>query len=66
MKKGEFPPGWDLDRVNRIILNYEPLRKQALLSEGRFEFDGLTNNTIRVPKELVPIVQDLIRKYETA
>lgn len=59
MKTNEFPPGWDVDRVQRILTHYEPRQDTPV-------FNPLRKNIIAVPKELVPAVQELIAKYGTA
>ena len=57
MKSNEFPPGWDVERVQRILTHYEP-------RQDRPAFNPMGKNVIEVPRELVPVVRELIAKYD--
>ena len=60
MKQQKFPPGWDVDRVERLLEHYESISEveQVAEDEAADEFDGQT--TMVVPSELVPAVRQLI------
>ncbi len=58
MKYNDFPPGWDVDRVQRILTNFESKQDKPV-------FNPLGKNVIEVPRELVPLVQELIAKYDS-
>jgi len=66
MKKNAFPPGWDKERVSRILKYYESQTKEEAVAEDEaaFEMDGQT--MMEVPTELVPAVRELLAKHKTA
>ena len=64
MKQSKFPPGWDEDRVNSILRYYEEQSETEALAEDEAAFEGQTQTAIKVPKELVPIIRELIAKHQ--
>lgn len=66
MSKQEFPPGWDEDRVRRLIAHYDELDEdeQVAEDEAASEIEGQT--LMVVPTELVPAVRDLIAHKHSA
>lgn len=66
MKKFAFPPGWDKDRVAKVLEHYETQTEEEALAEDEtaFEMDGQT--TMEVPTELVPAVRELLAKHKAA
>jgi len=60
MKKSEFPPGWDAERVKRVIAHYE------LQSEDEAAFEALGQTVMEVPTEIVPAIRELIAKHKAA
>ena len=66
MIKGEFPPGWDLDRVKRILADYEPHRKKMMAARDKYALNAQKRNTIEIPTELVPKVLELIEQHKAA
>jgi hypothetical protein len=65
-KKQEFPPGWDEERVQRVIAHYENQteEEQAAEIEAAIEAEGFT--MIAVPNDLVPKVRALIARRRGA
>ena len=66
MKKTAFPPGWDNERVAKVLAHYETQTEDEALAEDEaaFETDGQT--MMEVPTELVPAVRELLAKHNTA
>jgi hypothetical protein len=66
MKRSAFPPGWDADRVAKVLGHYESQTEDQAVAEDEaaFETDGQT--MMEVPTELVPAVRELIAKYKAA
>jgi hypothetical protein len=64
MRQSNYPPGWDEDRVRRVIAHYEQQSEEEAVAEDEaaFEDEGLA--TVGVPRELVPAVREMIAKYE--
>ncbi|MDE2837928.1 MAG: hypothetical protein OXL97_10555 [Chloroflexota bacterium] len=59
-KKTEFPPGWDEERVRRVLQHYESLSEDEAVAEGEAAFEDSTETVMTVPKELAPAVRALI------
>jgi len=66
MKKNTFPPGWDKQRVAKVLEHYETQTEDEALAEDEaaFEMDGQT--MMEVPTELVPAVRELLAKHKAA
>ncbi len=62
MKKNRFPPGWDEDRVRRVLEHYEGQSDEEALAEDEEALDTTTHTVVEVPTELVPAVRELIAK----
>lgn len=66
MKKSTFPPGWDQERIAKVLEHYESQTEEEALAEDEaaFELDGQT--MMEVPTELVPAVRELLAKHKAA
>lgn len=64
MKKGEFPPGWDEERVRRVIAHYEQQTEEEAVAEDEAAFESSTETFIEVPNELLPAVRELLAKHK--
>jgi hypothetical protein len=65
MKKGKFPPGWDEERVRRVLAHYEEQSEEEALAEDEAAFENTKQTTMEVPTELVPMVRELLAKHRT-
>jgi hypothetical protein len=65
MKKGKFPPGWDEERVRRVLAHYEGQSEEEALAEDEAAFENTKQTTMEVPIELVPVVRELLAKHQT-
>ena len=62
MKQSKFPPGWDEQRVRRVLEHYESQTEEEAVAEDEA---GITKSTVMdVPVELVPTVRELIAKHK--
>ncbi len=61
MNKNRFPPGWDEERVRRVLAHYERQADQDAVKEDEATFKKKT--MVEVPRELVPLVRELVAKY---
>ncbi|WP_089727337.1 hypothetical protein [Candidatus Thiosymbion oneisti] len=66
MKKNVFPPGWDKDRVRRVLNHYEAQTEDEALAEDEAAFEMSEQTLIGVPTELVPAVRELLAKHQAA
>ncbi|MFZ1098613.1 MAG: hypothetical protein WAN26_04310 [Steroidobacteraceae bacterium] len=62
MKQPKFPPGWDEQRVRRVLEHYESQTDEEAVAED--EAGVSTSTVMNVPEELVPTVRELIAKHK--
>jgi len=62
MTDNRFPPGWDEDRVRRVLDHYENQTDEEAVAEDEERFHDATHVVMEVPSELVPAVRNLIAK----
>jgi len=65
MKQNRFPPGWDEDRVRRVISYYDQQYEEEAVAEDEAAFESSTETFIEVPNELLPAVRELIAKHKS-
>jgi hypothetical protein len=66
MKQSKFPPGWDEDRVKRVLAHYEAQSEDEAIAEDEAAYEAQDQTVMEVPTDLVPAVRDLIAKRKTA
>ncbi len=62
MKQTKFPPGWDEDRVRRVLEQYENQTEEEAVAEDEAAYELPGQTVMEVPTELVPAVRELIAK----
>lgn len=65
MRKSRFPPGWDEERVRRVLAYYEEQTEEEAVAEDETAYEDQTQTTMEVPSELVPAIRELIAKHRT-
>ena len=65
MANHNFPPGWDEERVRKVIEHYEVLTEGEAVAEDEAAFEDPTQTVMEVPNDLVPAVRELIAKHRT-
>jgi hypothetical protein len=63
MKQSRFPPGWDEKRVQEVITHYETQTEDEAVAEDEAAFVDSSQTVIVIPKELIPVVRELIAKH---
>ena len=63
MKQNDFPPGWDEERVLRVLAHYEEQTEAEAVAEDEASFEDLTQTVMEIPTELVPAVRELIARH---
>ena len=63
MKQSRFPPGWDEERVRRVLAHYEAQTEEEAVAEDEAAFEDETHTVMEVPKDLVPVIRELIAKH---
>ena len=66
MKQSKFPPGWDEERVRRVLEHYDEQTEEEAVAEDEAAFEDHTQAVMEIPKDLVPAVRELIAKRENA
>ena len=62
MKQRKFPAGWDEKRVRRVVKHYESQSETEAVAEDEAAAEASSDVVMRIPKELVPKVRELIAK----
>lgn len=62
MKQSKFPEGWDEERVRRVLEHYEDQNEDEAVAEDEAACEDDDASYIKVPKELIPAVRELIAK----
>ena len=65
-RQSKFPPGWDEDRVRRLLSHYEEQTEEEAVAEDEAAFEDDTKAFIEVPRELVPEVRKLIARHRAS
>ena len=58
-----FPPGWNEDRVHRVLDHYEHQTEEEAVAEDEAAYEQKDRNMVEVPNELLPKVRELIARY---
>ena len=61
-KSSKFPPGWDEERVQRVIAHYESQSEAEAVAEDEAAYESPVETMMSVPTELVPEVRELIAR----
>ena len=65
MIQQNYPPGWDHERVRKVLEHYESQSDEEAVAEDEAAFEDTTHTTMEVPVELVPAIRELIAKRKT-
>jgi hypothetical protein len=60
MKQNKFPPGWDEERVRRVLAHYEHQTEEEAVAEDEAAYEQEDQSMMEIPYELVPKVRNLI------
>ncbi len=64
MTEPRFPPGWDEQRVRRVLEHYEQQSEDEAVAEDEAAFEDRTQAVMEVPVALVPTIRKLIAEHE--
>jgi hypothetical protein len=64
MRQHRFPPGWDEERVQKVLAHYEEQTEDEAVAEDEAAFEDSTQTMMEVPHELVPAIRELIAKHQ--
>ena len=57
MNQSQFPTGWNVQRVERVITHYDEQ------TEDETALEDQTQTIMEIPRELVPAVRELLAKH---
>jgi len=60
MNDQQFPPGWNADRVRRLIAHYDALDEEQQVAEDEAAGEQPGQTTVVVPVELVPAIREML------
>ncbi len=63
MAQSRFPPGWDEERVQKVLAHYETQSEDNAVAEDEAAFETSGHTVMEVPSDLVPAVRQLIAKH---
>lgn len=63
MKQSNFPPGWNEERVRRVLAHYGEQTEAEAVAEDEAAFEDQTQTVMEIPTELVPAVRELIARH---
>jgi len=62
--KNYYLPGWDEERVRRVLAHYELQTDEEAVEEDTAAFEN-EQTMVQVPVELMPLIRELIGQYQT-
>lgn len=61
MNKQQFPPGWDEERVKKLIAHYESLSEEEQVAEDEAAVTEQKGQTVlTVPDTLLPAIRQML------
>jgi hypothetical protein len=66
MRQTRFPPGWDEERVRRVLEHYESQTDEEAVAEDEAAFEATTHTVVEIPVELLPAVRELLATRKKA
>jgi hypothetical protein len=63
MPQNRFPPGWDEERVQKVLAHHETQSEDEAVAEDEAAWEKPGQTLMEVPSELVPAVRELIAKH---
>ena len=58
-----FPPGWDEDRVRRVLAHYDEQTEEEAVAEDEAAAETTGQTVMEVPRPLVPVIRELIARH---
>ena len=60
MNEQKFPPGWDAERVRRLIAHYDALDEEQQVAEDEAAQEQPGQTTVVVPVEFMPTIREML------
>jgi len=65
-QKNKFPPGWDSERVRRVLEHYEAQSEEEAVAEDEAIFEQPSQTVVEIPSDLLPAVRELLAKRKAS
>ena len=59
MSQTQFPPGWDAERVRRLIAHYDAVDEEQQVAEDEAAQEQPGQTTVVVPIEFMPAIRQM-------
>ena len=59
MNEEKFPPGWDAERVRRLVGHYDALDEEQQVAEDEAAQEQPSQTTVVVPIEFMPAIRQM-------
>ena len=59
-----LPPGWDEERVRRVLAYYETQTEEEVVAEDERAFEERGRTVVEIPVELMPVIREVIAQHE--
>jgi len=66
MKQSRFPPGWDEEKVRRVLEYYEHQTEEEAVAEDEDAYEQEELSMMEIPHELVPKVRQLVARRQSS
>lgn len=63
--KTSFPPGWNEERVHRLIQHYDTQTEAEQVAEDEAAYEDSSQTVMEIPNDLVPTVRALLADRAT-
>ena len=64
-RESHFPPGWDAERVRRVLECYESQTEDEAVAEDEAAYENPEYTMMAIPKDLVPAVTEFLSKHDS-
>jgi len=64
VKENKFPPGWNEERVRKVLVHYEEQSEEEALAEDEAAYEDENQTLMEIPNELIPQVRALIAHHQ--
>ncbi|MEK6698933.1 MAG: hypothetical protein AABZ10_07800 [Nitrospirota bacterium] len=65
-KLSPFPPGWNEERVRKVLVHYDAQSEDEAVAEDEAAYETPGQTIMEVPTDLVSAVRELIAKRHAA
>ncbi len=64
MNHTRFPPGWDEERVRKVLAHYEEQTEDEAVAEDEAALEDPDQSVMEVPNALVLVIRELITQHQ--